>query len=108
MTGPAVARISRRTVDGTPLTPGVNVDAVDIAAGLGKMLELGYRDGRHHMEVRYNLMRWARGEEGGADHSMATSLSGVTYTDWRVILAAAVAAGTASLPPRQETRPGDH
>ena len=81
-----------RTITGQGLTPGVNVDAVNVAAGLSRAEALGYTSGQHQMEVEYNLMRWARGEEGAADRSMSQSLSGVAYTDWRVILAAAIVA----------------
>ena len=85
--------MTARTVDGLKLTPGVNSDPIDVPAGVAKARQLGYSLWRHQMEVEYNLARWARGEE--ADHSMSTSLSGVSYTDWRVILAAARAAGEA-------------
>lgn len=87
------AIMAGRAMDGSPLTPGVNVDAMDIAAGLARMRVLGYEHPNHAMEVEYNLMRWARGEEEEADRSMSKSLSGVRYTDWRVILAVAIAAG---------------
>ena len=83
--------MSRVTWDGAPLTPGVNVDAVDIEAGLKRLSELGYRHGNAQMEVSYNLRRWARGEESEADLSMGRSLSGVGYTAWRMVLAAALA-----------------
>ena len=88
-----------RDAYGKPLVPGVNVDRVDVAAGLRKLSELGWsreQEPNAHQEVEYNLMRWARGEEAAADHSMSRSLSGLDYTSWRVILAAAIAAGEAA------------
>lgn len=89
--------MTRRDFHGQPLQPGVNVDPVDIAAGLAKLHELGYVGTLCDMEADYALRRWARGEEGLADHSMAHSLSGISYTDWRVILSAAVTTGKAKL-----------
>ena len=80
-----------RAFTGEKLTPGVNVDPVNVAAGLRRLTILGYDSANAHMEVEYNLMRWARGEEAQADHSMADSLSGVSYTDWRVCLTSAIA-----------------
>ena len=82
-----------RTIDGSPLTPGVNVDKVDVEAGLAKLADLGYVLPNQVLEVEYNLRRWALGEEAEADRSMGRSLSGVTYMGWRVVLAAARAAG---------------
>lgn len=82
-----------RTVHGQQLTPGVNVDPVDLVAGLRQAAQLGYSGPTQRLEIEYNLMRWARGEEGPADHSMSASLSGISYTDWRAILAAAIASG---------------
>lgn len=83
---------------GNPLVPGVNADPVDVSAGLAKLAALGWSRGSDpnaHMEVEYNLLRWARGEEAHADRSMSRSLSGVDYTSWRIVLAAAIAAGAA-------------
>jgi len=85
--------MAARTLNGEPLVPGVNVDKVDVGAGLVKLAELGYHRFQHIWEVDYNLRRWARGEEGEADRSMSRSLSGVTYEAWRMVLAAAIAAG---------------
>lgn len=80
-----------RDVCGNPLTPGHNVDHVDVDAGMRQAQTFGYDNTEHIMEIQYNLQRWARGEEEQADHSMARSLSGVSYTDWRAILAMAIA-----------------
>lgn len=92
--------MTTRTFDGSKLTPGVNVDPVDVAAGLRKLDQLGWpraTEPNAHMEVEYNLMRWARGEEAEADRSMSKSLSGVDYTSWRIILATAITSGEAAL-----------
>lgn len=89
--------MTSRNSHGQPLQPGVNIDPVDIAAGLAKLHELGYVGTLCDMEADYALRRWARGEEHFADHSMVQSLSGISYTDWRVILSAAVTAGKAKL-----------
>lgn len=91
-----------RDAFGRPLIPGLNADRVDVAAGLRKLSDLGWaqeQEPNAHMEVEYNLQRWARGEEADADHSMSRSLSGVDYTSWRVVLAAAIAAGEATAGP---------
>ena len=84
-----------RTLDGSPLVPGVNVDPVDIAAGLAEAKIIGYDSAQDEMVVVYALQRWQRGEEAGAEK---TALGhGVDFTSWRRILAAAVAKGTEEL-----------
>lgn len=75
---------------GRPLVPGVNVDRVDVAAGLALAARFGYGDGQSQMVIQYALMRWARGEEGGAEATIRSH--GIAYTSWRASLAAAVAA----------------
>lgn len=78
-----------RTACGGPLTPGVNVDRVDIAAGLTMAKSIGYDSDEAEMIVVYALQRWARGEEEGADR---TALGyPIDLTSWRMILAAALA-----------------
>ena len=47
-------------LDGRP-TPGVNVDDLDIAAGVEFAATLGYGSAEHRMVVEYALQRWARG-----------------------------------------------
>lgn len=72
------------------LIPGVNVDRVDVAAGLKFGAAFGYDDAESQMVLEYALMRWRRGEEDGADR---TALSGgVDLTSWRAVVAAAVVA----------------
>lgn len=80
-----------RTYDGLRLTPGVNVDKVDIGAGLAKARDLGYGDDLAAMVVQYALQRHARGEEDGAERTWLNEYPR-DLTSWRVILAAAVAA----------------
>lgn len=87
---------------GAPLVPGHNVDPVDLEAGLRMLASLGYEHPNQRMEVEYNLMRHARGEEAQAQQAMARSLSGVSLTSWYVVLAAAVATRTAALGPAQD------
>lgn len=78
------------TLTGEPLTPGVNVDRVDVEAGLREARAAGYGNSEHQMVVEYALMRWARGEEEGA---VASFLSGgVDLTSAYRIVAAACAA----------------
>ena len=96
-----------RDACGRPLMPGFNADRVDVAAGLRKLSELGWsreQEPNAHMEVEYNLRRWARGEEAPADHSMRRSLSGVDYTSWRVVLATAIATSEAAAQPPASDR----
>lgn len=83
-----------RTMDGTPLTPGVNVDRVDVEAGTKMARQLGYaQDGNETFVVEYALWRHARGEEAGAMRSAQTG--GIDITSWYVILAAAISSADA-------------
>lgn len=81
---------ARRDVHGRPLKPGVNVDKVDIEAGLKQAAEFGYGDERAQMVAMYALRRHARGEEEGARYSAVHN--GIDLTSWNVILSAAIAA----------------
>lgn len=83
----------RRDFAGGPLVPGVNVDPVDVAAGLGQAAEFGYGSLQYQVIVEYALMRHARGEEEGAQRSALSG--GIDLTSWFAILAAAVAAANA-------------
>lgn len=75
------------TSQGTLLTPGTNVDEVDVAAGMRLAAQFGYGDPEAQMVVEYALMRRRRGEEEGAQR---TALShGIDLTSWYAILAAA-------------------
>jgi len=88
--------MSRNTFTGEPLTPGVNVDPVDILAGKAFAAQFGYTDWEAQMVVEYALRRHARGEEDGA---LATwrSYYPNDLTTFYMILAHAVATGTAAL-----------
>lgn len=81
--------MSRRAFDGGPLTPGVNVDKVNIQAGLTLAARFGYESAEHQMVVAYALRRHARGEEDGAQRSALSG--GIELTSWYAILAAALA-----------------
>jgi len=80
---------------GRPLTPGSNIDPVDAGAALERAAALGYGDETSQMVIGYALYRHARGEEDGAEKTILSH--GIDFTAWRVILAAAVAAGTRAL-----------
>jgi hypothetical protein len=82
--------VSRHTFDGSPLAPGVNVDVVDIDAGLRQAAAFGYGDPRAVMVTEYALRRWQRGEEDGAERTWL-SYYPRDFTSFRVIVAAAVA-----------------
>jgi len=86
----------RDHVNGTSLTPGVNVDPVDIAAGLNQAATLGYDDATAQMVTQYALQRHARGEEEGAQRTWLGQYPR-DLTSWYAILAAAVASGTENL-----------
>lgn len=75
---------------GELLTPGVNVDKVDIPAGLRLAALFGYDDPQSRMVVTYALQRHERGEEDGAQRSALSG--GIGLTSWYAIVAAAVAA----------------
>lgn len=88
-----------RTFDGRPLTSGVNVDALDIEAGVAKATELKYIvNGNDRMAVTYALQRHARGEEDGAEKTWLGHFGPSNFTGWRMVLAAAMA-GAAPKPP---------
>lgn len=74
----------------TLLAPGVNLDRVDLAAGLHMADRLGYGGATAQMVAEYALMRHSRGEEAGAE---ATWLSQFPHdlTSWKAILTQAIA-----------------
>ncbi|MGJ7523290.1 hypothetical protein ACSFA0_22605 [Variovorax sp. LT1P1] len=74
------------------LTAGVNVDRLDVEAGLRELVTCGYpeTETQRHLVIGYALNRWARGEEeqarrGAIDHSF----DGIGLTAWLRVLAAA-------------------
>lgn len=87
-----------RTFNGTPLTPGVNVDALDIGAGLAMAVRLGYDDDRAQMVATYALQRWARGEEQGADTTWVSYFRN-DLSSWRAIVSAAQAGASTPVGP---------
>lgn len=50
----------------TGLIPGVNVDRIDIAAGMRELAACGYHEAETQMVITYALQRWQRGEEEAA------------------------------------------
>lgn len=93
--GPSLA--VGRTFDGAPLTPGVNVDRVDVEAGISLAARFGYDGPLYQMVVEYALMRHRRGEEDGAQR---TALHyGIDLTSWYAILAAARSHAEAAIDP---------
>ena len=59
--------MSRQTLDGRPLQPGVNVDELDIASGMKAAAEqFGYGDWQAQIVVEACLQRHRRGEEESA------------------------------------------
>ena len=78
-----------RTIDGAPLVPGVNVDRVNIAAGLARAVALGYDDAQAQMVTTYALQRWERGEEAGAERTWLSQYPR-DLTSWKVIIATAL------------------
>lgn len=85
-----------RTADGSPLRAGVNVDKLDIKAGLRELAACGYNMAEHahtFLVIDYALARWARGEEEQAERgAIDQSYYGIPLTCWRRVLAAACAA----------------
>jgi hypothetical protein len=75
------------------LTPGHNVDKVDVAAGLRELKACGNTNPHTRMVIEYALQRHARGEEELAQRTaIAPDLHGVDLTTWFRVLAVARAA----------------
>lgn len=91
---------------GGRLVPGINVDPVDMDAGLDAAVELGFESAEDEMVTEYALARWARGEEEGAERTWLY-YHPHDMTAWRMILAAAVARGTALMAQAGGNRPGE-
>lgn len=77
------------------LTPGLNVDRVDVPAGMAKAAALGYDDAKSQMVAEYTLMRWKRGEEDGAQKTWLAEFRS-DLTSFFVIIAHAVAVAEAN------------
>ena len=77
-----------RTFDGSPLTPGVNVDKINIENGIAAAKKLGWiQNGEDQMVVDYALRRHARGEESGAQQTWMSHFGKANLTGWFVVLA---------------------
>lgn len=79
---------------GTPVS-GVNLDRLDIGAGLRELVACGYQKSEveRHTVIEYALQRWARGEEEAAQRgAIDKSFHGIDLTSWLRVLAAAKAA----------------
>jgi len=94
--------MTARTWDGRRLTPGVNVDPINLESGLkmaeriGFLRDVGFpRDSNDTMVVHYALQRHARGEEEGAERTWLGHFGPRSLTGWRMVLAAAVAGAPA-------------
>lgn len=94
--------MTARTASGLPLTPGVNVDRIDIAAGLRSLEQCGWsptEDPRTFILIEFCLMRWQRGEEAQAQaqaigqHEPDAELRAATIdlTSWLRVISAAQA-----------------
>lgn len=78
----------------TNLIPGVNVDRIDIAAGLRELIACDYTEMETQMVIQHALQRWARGEEEQAQRgAIDKSFHGIALICWIRVLAAARAAG---------------
>lgn len=88
--------------------PGVNLDPIDVAAGMRRLEMLGWsptQDARTFMLIEYCLQRWARGEEAQAERQAIAQgetdpqfiAAAIDLTSWRMVLASAMTAGAAAL-----------
>lgn len=71
---------------GELLTPGLNVDVIDVIAGAHEAAQIGYGDPQSQMVVEYALQRWARGEEDGALHTIRGFIDVTSF--YRIVAAA--------------------
>jgi hypothetical protein len=70
----------------------VNLDRIDVEAGVVMARRIGYSSRNEIMLVEYCLSRWAKGEEHLAE-STAIHM-GIDLTSWRMILAEAMSVAT--------------
>lgn len=82
-----------RDMNGKALTPGINVDPIDVTAGLRVAATIGYDDTQARIVVLAALQRHQRGEEAGAQKLWLSEYPR-DLTSWYIILAAAIAAAT--------------
>lgn len=75
------------------LTPGFNVDRIDVAAGMRELSKCGYDEPHTLMVIEHALMRWARGEEeAAAKMAIDHTFHGIDLTSWLRVMGAARAA----------------
>jgi hypothetical protein len=80
------------------LIPGVNVDPINVGAGLRELIACGYLDPETHMVIGYALQRWQRGEEEAAQRgAIDKGFHGINLTSWVRVLSAARAGAGAPL-----------
>lgn len=84
-----------------PAQAGVNLDHIDVDAGVEQAAAFGYGSPNDQMVVGYAMNRWARGEEDGAMRTMMGH--GIDLTSCYAIVAAARAAGEAAARPTDVT-----
>lgn len=71
--------------------PGVNLDSIDVAAGIAEAAAAGYASPTDAMVVEYAMQRWARGEEEGSLRTMMSHDIDLTSA-YRIVAAARAAA----------------
>jgi hypothetical protein len=80
-----------------PKIPGVNVDKIDREAGIRMLMQIGYDpkvDWQTFMVIDHCLWRWGHGEEDRAEKQAIDKKEfGISFTEWRMCLAAAMAGG---------------
>lgn len=89
-------RSNRPLFVGARATPGVNVDRIDVAAGLRQLVACGYPETmtETHMVIQYALIRWSKGEEEAAARgAIDKRFYGIDLTSWYMVVAAARVAG---------------
>lgn len=72
------------------LIPGVNVDKINVKAGLLELQQCGYptEETERYMLIGHCLMLWARGEETTAQRAaIDPSFYGIDLTSWLRVLA---------------------
>jgi hypothetical protein len=73
------------------LVPNVNVDVVNVDAGLRELASCGYDDPRTIMVIEYALVRWGKGEEEAARKgAIDGNFYGISLTCWYRVIAAAL------------------
>ena len=75
-----------------PKVPGVNVDKINVDAGMAELKKIGYVAPRTVMVIEHALNLWRRGEEDKAErNAIDQNFYGIDFTSWRRVLAAAMA-----------------